>query len=255
MVVQPASAVMNVPVVYINLDSDTQRRSRLEDEFSRFGVMAQRLEAVRWTLLDKSQQEACYSEHLNAVQYHAPLVNGEKGCYASHILAWRQLLASEASCMVVLEDDVSLTANFLPVVAAVAELDIPWDMVKLMGRDREKIARRRSLWRDFELIDYARVPSFTAAYAISRRGAEKLLSSRLPFGRPIDVDLRFWWENQLSIYGVWPSVITLDESSLNSSIQGRKVTRSWSSRWRKLRMKWLLMWGNAMHRWRRRPPF
>jgi len=123
---------------------------------------------------------------------------------------------------VVLEDDVQLTTEFARVVDAVCALPGTWDMVKLMGRSHEKVAARRALCPGFDLIDYARVPSYTAGYVVSRAGAEKLLSTRVPFGRPIDVDLRFWWENQLTLYGIWPPVVRLSESSETSTIADRR---------------------------------
>jgi len=90
---------VSVPVLYINLDDAVQRRERLEREFKTHAISAQRLEAVRWTLLSAQEQALYHSVALNARQYHSPLVNGEKGCYASHIRAWQWLLSSDAPCM------------------------------------------------------------------------------------------------------------------------------------------------------------
>lgn len=239
---------VSVPVLYINLDDAVERRERLEQECEARGISAQRLEAVRWTRLDPQEQKRYFSPQLNARQYHSPMVNGEKGCYASHIQAWQWLLASNAPCMVVLEDDVRLTSDFARVVDAVSVWSGSWDMVKLMGRSQEKIAQRRALCPGYDLIDYARVPSYTAGYVISRAGAEKLLATRVPFGRPIDVDLRFWWENNLTMHGVWPAVVLLDDTSETSTISGRHGKKSLLTRWRKLKMKLDLTLGNAWHR-------
>ena len=242
----------NIPVVYINLDSATERRRRLESEFLTHQISAERIDAVRWTSLSVEAQAKYYSSDLNEVQYHSPLVNGEKGCYASHIQAWRLLLSSKAEWMVVLEDDVRLKPGFDLVVQSVSELKIPWDMVKLIGRTEEKVRNKKFLGKDFQLIDYSRVPSYTAGYLVSRRGAEKMLASRIPFGRPIDVDLRFWWENDLIIYGVWPPVLALDETSDDSTIPGRKSSPTWVAKWRKFKMKTWLTVGNAIYSARRK---
>ncbi len=240
---------MSLPIVFINLDRDAERRTRLLAELQQIDMPSERFPAVWWADVPPEQASRWYSDDLNARQYYKPLRNGEKGCYASHIGAWQQLLASDAPALVVLEDDVRLTPQFADVVKAIAALQEPWDMVKLLGRDREKVRSQRPLVPGTALVDYARVPSMTAGYVVSRAGAAKLLAHRQPFGRPIDVDLRFWWEcDQLRILGVSPSAIALDDTSEVSSIWDTRDTLTPSQRWRKFTMKLALTVGNAWHR-------
>ena len=238
-----------LPLVFINLDKDSERRTRIEGQLAHLGLPGERLPAVWWKHLPPAEQSLLYSAERNHGLYYQPLVDGEKGCYASHIQAWRQLLASDAPALVVLEDDVRLTPQFADVVNAIAALQEPWDMVKLLGRDREKVRSQRPLVPGTALVDYSRVPSMTAGYVVSRAGAAKLLAHRQPFGRPIDVDLRFWWEcDQLRILGVSPSAIALDDTSEVSSIWDTRDTLTPGQRWRKICMKLALTLGNAWHR-------
>ena len=240
---------MSLPIVFINLDRDAERRTRLLAELQQIDMPSERFPAVWWADVPPEQASRWYSDDLNARQYYKPLRNGEKGCYASHIGAWQQLLASDAPALVVLEDDVRLTPQFADVVNAIAALQEPWDMVKLLGRDREKVRSQRPLVPGTALVDYSRVPSMTAGYVVSRAGAAKLLAHRQPFGRPIDVDLRFWWEcDQLRILGVSPAAIELDDTSLVSSIWDERDTLTPAQRWRKFCMKIALTLGNAWHR-------
>lgn len=240
-----------LPVVYINLDSDSDRRARLQSEFERLGLAAERFIATRWTELTQAEQDRLYSAALNAQQFHKPLVNGEKGCYASHLNAWRQLLDGPHPALVVLEDDVRPKNEFAAVIAAIAALPPGWDMIKLIGRDSEKLSSRRPLTPGFELVDYRRVPSLTAGYVVSRSGAQKLLASRVPFGRPIDVDLRHWWENDLRVQGVLPAAIVLDETSFQSSIGAKVSEAGLGAKFRKFRRKFGYTVLNAWHGARR----
>ena len=238
-----------LPLVFINLDKDSERRTRIEGQLAHLGLPGERLPAVWWKHLPPAEQSLLYSAERNHGLYYQPLVDGEKGCYASHIQAWRQLLASDAPALVVLEDDVRLRPQFADVVNAIAALQEPWDMVKLLGRDREKVRSQRPLVPGTALVDYSRVPSMTAGYVVSRAGAAKLLAHRQPFGRPIDVDLRFWWEcDQLRILGVSPSAIALDDTSEVSSIWDTRDTLTPGQRWCKFTMKLALTLGNAWHR-------
>lgn len=234
------------PLRYINLSKDTARRDHMEAELQKAHVDGVRLDAVWWKTLTDAEQAKYYSEKKNRQQYYQALVNGEKGCYASHICAWQALLDSNAPGMIVLEDDVTLHANFSSVVEAIALLPTNWDMIKLLSRPVEKIRATRPLIPGHQLIQYRRVPSWTAGYVISRSGARKLLESRLPFGRPVDVDIRFWFENDLHVFGVYPSLLALDELSDTSSIWAQRDQLTLSQRLRKFAMKARLTLGNAL---------
>lgn len=237
---------MPLPLCFINLARDQERRARIESELLRLRLDGERIEAVWWADLPATAQSALYSEALNRQQYYKPLVAGEKGCYASHLAAWQKLLDSDAPALIVLEDDIRLDPQFLEVTEAIAQLTAPWDMIKLMGRAQEKIRSRHPLTAGTALVEYRRVPSMTAGYVISRAGAAKLLAARRPFGRPIDVDLRFWWECDLRILGVVPPVVLLDDTSLVSSI-GQKPAMGIGAQWRKFRMKLQLTVLNTLH--------
>ena len=226
-----------LPILFINLDSDGARRERMASEFSRLGLIAERFAATRWTELTEAEKARYYSAELNSTQFHKPLVAGEKGCYTSHLLAWAWLLASDHPAMVLLEDDVALRPEFGAVISAIEQLPASWDMIKLIGREHEKLSAALPLTAGFELVDYLRVPSLTAGYVISRSGAKKLLDSRIPFGRPVDVDLRYWWESGLKVQGVMPAAITLDDTSLQSSIGAKAAASGLAASWRKFRIK------------------
>lgn len=240
---------MSLPIFYINLARDRLRRQKIESELASQGLEGTRFEAVWWADLDTAEQEQLYSDELNGRQYHATLVNGEKGCYASHLRLWQQLVDSGAPAMVVLEDDVALKEGFAEVLDAIVLHPQPWDMVKLIGREHDNFRSRSRLTQGVDLVDYQRVPSLTAGYVISRRGAKKLCQSRVPFGRPIDVDLRYWWESDLAVLGVSPAALMLDETSFASSIGSKAAAVRLGQRWRKFKRQWtysvLSLWHNA----------
>lgn len=237
-----------LPLLYINLDEDVVRRSAFESAFAATGLAIERQTATRWTRLSAAQQAALYSPALNRTRYFRPLVAGECGCYASHIAAWRALLSGPASALAVLEDDVRPEPGFAEAVQAIAALPGGWDMVKLIGRPRERPAQRQALSGRFELVTYRRVPSLTAGYVVSRSGAEKLLATRVPFYRPIDVDLRLWWESALVMRGVLPAAIALAETELQSSVGERHGRAGWRQQWRKFVFKLRYSVANATAR-------
>ena len=148
----------SLPIVYINLTKDTERQQRMSTQLAHMGLTAQRLPAVWWNDLPSALQQQHFSPALNERQYFKPMGNGEKGCYCSHLTAWRQLLDSSADAMVVFEDDVRLLPALPQALDRISELRPgSWDMVKLYGREHEKIATRRTLPDSpLELITYRR---------------------------------------------------------------------------------------------------
>lgn len=238
----------SLPVVFINLSKDVERRDRMTSQLEQMGLRASRLPAVWWSDLPADEQRRYFSSAESRGRYFKPLGNGEKGCYCSHLKAWQSLLQSNEPALVVFEDDVKLLDSLPQALAAIKALpsDGSWDMIKLYGREQEKIANQGPLVEGaLQLISYQRVPSFAAGYVVSRAGAEKLLKTRIPFDRPVDVDLRFWFENGLRIFGVYPSVIALDDTSEVSSIWAQKEARATVlQKIRKFKMKLALNWGN-----------
>ena len=242
----------SLPVVFINLSKDVERRERMTAQLAGMGLAGSRLPAVWWADLPETEQQRYFCSPQSHGRYFKPLSNGEKGCYASHLRAWQQLIDSDSSALVVFEDDVRLLPTLPQALEAIEALpaDGRWDMIKLYGREQEKIANQAPLGSDsLQLISYQRVPSFAAGYVISRAGAQKMLKTRIPFDRPVDVDIRFWFENGLRVFGVYPSVIALDDTSEVSSIWAQKeAPMSLPQKIRKFKMKLALNWGNFLNK-------
>jgi glycosyl transferase, family 25 len=226
--------------IVINLHADRDRWEAMQRQFAVAGLEPERHEGVVGHALQPREMAQLYSRARNRAQYHRELRPGEIGCYASHLGAWRRLIAGSDAHLAVFEDDIEIEPSIGRVLDAIARLRGDWDMVKLIGRpDREKVASRVPLLEGRELATYRRVPSRTAAYVISRRGARKLLARHPPFGRPIDIDLRHWWECDLSVLGVLPYPVREGPASSRSTIAGREDgCDSLAVRLRKLALQW-----------------
>jgi glycosyl transferase family 25 len=236
-------------VAVINLDLEGARWIAVREQLWRTGLQPERFSAIRGASLSPDQRARLYCEKLNRSQYHKPLKPGEIGCYASHLSVWAKLLRSPDACLAVFEDDIEVDPDLPHVLAAIERLPRAWDMVKLVGRSREKVQRHSPLLPGHDLIDYRRVPSLTGAYVIHRRGAAKLLAARVPFGRPVDVDLRHWWECELEVLGVQPYPVHEAPSGLRSTIEERRVPVDASMRVRKLmfQARYTMRNWHAMH--------
>lgn len=224
----------------INLPRDAQRRERMQQELAAMHLRHEWVEAVYGKTLSDAERRTWYDEAANQRRYHQALMPGEIGCYASHLQVAQRLLDSGEPYALVLEDDVHLLPELRAVLEAVAQLPAQWDMIKLVGREQEPVLQHWSLpglTAATRLIRYRRAPSRTGAYLLSRSGAHKLLQTRRPFFRPVDVDIRYWWESDLRLYGVLPYPITRSVDSAQSTIGLQAAPRA-VRRWRKLLNQW-----------------
>ncbi|MCU7372780.1 glycosyltransferase family 25 protein [Paucibacter sp. O1-1] len=237
---------MSCPVYLINLPRDTRRLAVMQAQLDGLDLPFEIVPAVYGRELSEAERAALYDAKQNRARFHQAMAPGEIGCYASHLQVWQRLVDSGAPHALVLEDDAELRPELPAALRAVAALPPHWDMIKLIGREPESVQQRWSLpCKTGELIRYQRVPSLTCAYLVSRHGAEKMLRSRQPFFRPIDVDLRHWWEADLRIFGLTPYPVGLNEEGSTSSIGGREFGAWWSRRWRKGRTQWHYSRSNA----------
>ena len=185
-----------IPVFYINMDHDVGRRESIEAQLSAAGFEAERFPGVDGDKLP------------GPVQSYFPcrvLSPGEIGCYASHLMVWRTIVARNLTYALVLEDDVRIEADAAQVVRELIHI-LPrgWDFVHMSGKPRSRNFAARPISKlpgSRNLVRYARVPDGAMAYLISRQGAEKLLAPRAR-SAPVDTDIRRPWQWGLDLYGV-----------------------------------------------------
>ena len=141
---------------------------------------------------------------------HCRLTAGEVDCILSHLSVWEQVLAARLPHAIVLEDDVDLAVGFLSRVQRLISAR-PWDVLYLgylttrahpVMRPRAGVARPRYLFGTF-------------GYAISRRGAERLLEL-LPVVGPLDVFLSSKFP-ELRVRCAVPPLVRCQPRSLESS--------------------------------------
>ena len=223
--------------IVINLPSDDARWVDVRRQFYRAGLRPIYHEATDGSELTAHEIDSLYSAELNRSQYHRPLSVGEIGCYASHLALWKQFLDSGHGAIAIFEDDIDIDPDLAYVLDAIRRAPIEGDLIKLIGRRREKLLERMPLMPGRDLVRYRRVPSLTGAYVLTRRGAQKLVAHRQPFGRPVDVDIRYWWECGLEVLGVHPYPVRVAATSRWTTIENRDVPARAVNRLAKLRLQ------------------
>jgi len=204
------------PVLVINLDRSPERWRRAESAYSRAGLAVERLPAIDGETLTEAEIGIAVDAGRNRRLYKHPLTKGEVGCYLSHRAAWRRIAASGAEGGYVFEDDTEPTETLASAMALLETCAADWDLAKL-STGRPPSGRVVAEAGVLSLRKPAVLPGDTAGYAISRRGAEKLLCNAGRFFRPPDMDLKHWWEQNLRILVINPAVVRLSPPAAERS--------------------------------------
>lgn len=215
-------------VLLLNMNRSTERLARCSALLKKHNIEFVRIDAIDGSTLSPQQINRVYDPHLNTRQYHKSLTNGEIGCYLSHLKAWQYIVDNQLEFAIILEDDFMVQGNLDGLPEAIQSIPGKWHCLKLAEFPIKRKSREQAKINDFSLISYHKVPARTCAQAISLEGAERLLTARKRFGRPVDIDLQYWWEAQINVYGLKPYLFspTTQVSSEIDSIVDRKKTNS-----------------------------
>lgn len=202
-------------VFVINLDRDTDRLAHIKAELGRAGVPFQRRPAV----IGRALPPELASYFSNQPDRGLWLKDGEVGCYASHLLILREIASGiHGPYAIVMEDDIAIGDDFYETICALlSQLPRNWDIVRLSNTPKRAVIDVCKLPNGRRLIKYARVPTTTGAYLISREGARKFAVERRRY-LPVDEDLRRPWNFGLRTFGVVPPPVMHAQAIVASSI-------------------------------------
>uniref|UniRef100_A0A4W4GHT8 Glycosyl transferase family 25 domain-containing protein n=1 Tax=Electrophorus electricus TaxID=8005 RepID=A0A4W4GHT8_ELEEL len=118
------------------------------------------------------------------------LTRGEIGCFLSHHATWTQMVERDLQRVLVLEDDVRFEPLFKKRVQLIMEdvdkIQLDWDLI-YVGRKRMQAAQAEMWVEGMDNLVEAGYSYWTLGYALTLRGARKLLSAQA-FSRMLPVD-------------------------------------------------------------------
>jgi glycosyl transferase, family 25 len=187
----------NFRIFLINLDRSPARLQFMSAQAAQHGLTFERIRAVdglteipTWL---KGQFDAA-----------SGMSDGEIGCYASHLGICALIKEQKIPAAIVLEDDALLDPDFAETCqSAIASAPAGWDIIHLSTQFKRQHYPISPFGNGRSLVRYTRLPSNSAAYAISAAGAAKLLNSGSRC-RPYDLEFRYAWIRDLDVVGVYP---------------------------------------------------
>ncbi len=207
------------PIYIISLPTERDRRFNCTAAMEALGLPFSFFDAIDGRTLTDSAIAGFYDPEKNQRLFKRPMSAPEIGCYMSHHALWKRIGAGDAAGAVVLEDDFDADDALPGLLREISRLDLGNRLVKLHSERSMSGKSLVDLAGGYRLIDTYSVPGQTLGYVISRATAASLAEKVLPFGRPVDMDLKHWWELDITILMVQPPVLHITPTPPKSAIE------------------------------------
>ena len=205
---------MPMPIYVIAFADATDQRQKMADQLTQMQLACAFIDAVDGRAMDAATRAG----HISARRQSwikRQISAGATGCALSHYECWRQLLASDAPCALILEDDAHLEADTPAVLSALATQADKFDIITL-HRYKNRPARPffdlpaapLQTRRQLASVRYNQIGA--TAYILSRAAAARLLTEAEPICFEVDIYLNRWWQHGLSNLAIIPPLARED---------------------------------------------
>lgn len=246
-----------LPVFVISLKTSEQRRLRMKQMLDALALPFEISDAVDGRKLRPEEQARYYDAHANKALFKRPLSHAEIGCYLSHRQLWEQI-KTLGSAAVILEDDGLVDPALPEILKALEAYDLSDALIKIDGV-RSKPAKYVSvgqLGTTHRILREPHIAPRTTGYIIGPGAATRLTTYQPRFFRPVDMDLKHYWEHQVPIYTIAPPLVSEvrdpnDLSTIAASRDNAKSTnpiaRGWKNFMYQLNYRWSYITSSSLN--------
>ena len=217
---------MKVVTYLINLDGSDERLSRAVKQLEAVNWPFERFSAYdgRGLALSEFKQ---YDDKKTQELIGRSLINAEIGCALSHQGCLEKFLKTDATYLVVLEDDMQISSEFSTRLTTLLEYldqhqDLDWYLVNIAAK-KKKLAKDIVQFEGFSLWHAFYFPIRGLGLIWSRKGAEEYLKQAQPICQPVDIHFQSWLSKNGKGLGVWPALVK--PAGIDSDILGTVATQ------------------------------
>jgi len=195
-------------------------------------------DAVSGTDLTGDTIQRHYAQAKNMELFKRPLSRSEVGCYMSHLKLWDLIGAQSSGAALVLEDDAHVDEGLTTFLEQISQYDLENVYLKLDGVaeavDPGDTSTTKMTLGPRKVIHAAPIAPRTTGYIIGAHAARKMAAARQSFFRPVDIDIKHYWEHGVPVWTVAPQLVCEarscgDESTIEAS---RRLVKGTNPLWR-----------------------
>jgi glycosyl transferase family 25 len=215
--VKPAED-QKIQILVISLERALNRRESVETQLNQTGLEWSYIDAVDGrNPMDLSNYDRARRLSVSGRE----MVAGQIGCFLSHRLAWRKVIQTNRTTLI-LEDDFSLRCDLGSILQIAADNAPAFDILRLHGVFPTRF-KAIGLLGDRRLVKHFKDPRGTTAYILHPYTAERLLSRSSRFYLHVDDFFANTWLHRLSIRSLMPYPIGV--ISCTSLINEKKLSK------------------------------
>lgn len=204
-------ATNTLGIFIIHVDGARERRAFMQDQMTRAGLHdAVWVRAIDWRAPDYRPRGGLRIQRDDVLVEHnwdgRIYVRGEDAIFQSHLRALETFIASGKAFGVIFEDDAELAPDFPEAIGATLGHAADWDMICLEGfrpwggRPAIRVAKAGT----YTLVASLNPCAGSAAYLVTRRGAEQLVAHASEVIEPFDNYLNAHWRHGLRVLDLSP---------------------------------------------------
>lgn len=202
---------MKVVTYLINLDGSLERLESAKQQLNDIDWVFEKFSAFdgRGRALSSFEN---YDDKKAKKNLGRSLLNSEIGCYLSHYNCVLRFLESDSDYLIVLEDDIQLSADFKNVTLDLLEYlhnqdNLDWYLVNIAAK-KKKLARDITIIGNHVLWNAYYFPILGLGLIWSRKGAEEFIEKSKTITMPVDVFFQNWLSRNGKGLGVSPPLAT-----------------------------------------------
>ena len=220
---------MKVRIYAINLDRSRERWDSITRQAAEFDLDVVRVPGLDGSLVAVGDRADCDDPAFRRKNGRT-MLPGEYGCYRSHLKALQTFVDSGGPIGIIAEDDVELKRDLPARVAAAFEAVPSADVIKLFNHRVVgfRLLGTSSLGDQVGRATHGPMGS-AACYAVSHKGAIKLLNGLASMQYPWDVALERGWATDASICAIRTNLVMAGRQE--TTIASRSVYKATKFPW------------------------
>ncbi len=217
-------------IYVLSLETAVKRRENVSNTFSELGIPFSFESAPNGKNLPNDVFLKHYNSTKNGKTAKRALTKNEIACLMGHRKIWQKIATGDAPLGLVLEDDFDFCASpqeFLDGLGTLSSSIAEQLMIKIDGYSDQGTVLGRVAGHDFCVS--SRIAPRTTGYVLGRQAAQSLLRSFQSIGRPIDSEIKHYWEHNVPVLFITPQLVRegpLGQQSSIDSARNREKSKS-----------------------------
>ncbi|MBL0849277.1 MAG: glycosyl transferase [Candidatus Liberibacter ctenarytainae] len=216
---------MSLPIYVISLPSSHTRRQRFCHRAASVHLQFSFFDAQYGESSPLCQEIFVQQSHKQ--KFKRLLSLPEIGCYVSHINLWKKISHMENPGAIILEDDADFSPGFTQLISHLEKCDIRNILIKFdsLRKNPQKKYYLCDVPGGFSILQPRTLSARTTGYLIGKKAALDLLIARQNIYRPIDMDMKHWWEHSIPSLVTEPGAVYEAANTDDSSIEESRLQK------------------------------